>query len=270
MAILDDGIGDVADGEPAMQEREADGDVLAAAQLLVEPADGIERATPHGHVGRHDVGHALEPRQLARCRRRTPRALTRRHQLSLVEVSAGGVEAVESSQQTAQPIALDDVVGITERQPIGTGLGDADVAGMRRAPAIAGFDDDEPVVTESGNGGVERVALRRRRAVQRQQDFERLVDVLRGDGAQLHLDEIVDRADRDDHAGRWCSRHRRGSSLLNSGWQLASRLLADDDIGHGRRASVGATALMPRRPPLVGYAAATGAVVSALRKRLCS
>ena len=133
-----------------------------------------------------------EPGQASRRGRRTPVTLPRGAELIVADVTGNRVVVGESSNQRRQPAPLDHIIGVTESDPIGLSGRRTDVASMSRAAPVACVDQPDPRVAQGRHHPFEIRTSLSTRAVQRADDLEAELTVLRDDSTELLLEILID------------------------------------------------------------------------------
>ena len=175
--VVDARLLDEAQRAPGDEQRPAQGDVLAAHELLVEAADSPRTCRrPMRHRRTDDVWMAEERRQAHRGRRRADGLLTF-VDADVDESATDGVPPGQCVDERRQPPRVHEVVGIAERQDVSRGRGGTGVAGERRAPPRRCVDDDPPSVAAASARSSRAAASPG--AFERQDDLDGPVVVLR-------------------------------------------------------------------------------------------
>ena len=154
VAMLDQRLGSLLEHPPGAVQPPAEVDVAGRADPLGEPAEGLERRTPHEQVARRrgHPGRAVDPLRLVE---EVPIARVAGQQAALVS------SAVDAARDRPRPpadrlgeVAVEqvvdrDAVGVDEQQPVARRARSAGVAGVIGG-ALAGRLDDVGEATEDG------------------------------------------------------------------------------------------------------------------------
>lgn len=141
MAIVDYGVGTVAEFDPPLAQLPGKVDVLASDKSLVKAAHRSEVFGPDRHVGRYQIRSAEKGGEVARCCWGSPAFLALDDEPFFGEVTTNGGAFVMGSDDVLEPVRLGFVVAIAEDEAFAERFCRGGVACERRASDAAGVDD---------------------------------------------------------------------------------------------------------------------------------